>query len=261
MELNRYQMEEDDQRLRAYLNLIDQLLDCPNGEETQVLQAHEELVDLGFVATTQRVGRIMEQRGDEGASSFLFELARQLTEQLQSPSRQRFDLLIRLLQTTEESHGEPASILTCLQESPELLDQEFLQIFQEWGEQILGQVEPQQAQVIAVVLGNFSNVLVNDLPLPDQAILRDVAITGYRFVLRVFTQESDPQRWAQTHSNLGQAFRHRILGERRENLDEAIEHLRCALSIRTPSDQPDAYERTQTRLEEVRQEQQALGSG
>ncbi len=254
-------MAEDDQRLRAYLNLIDQLLDCPNGEETQVLQAHEELVDLGFVATTQRVGRIMEQRGDEGAASFLFELARQLTEQLQSPSRQRFDLLIRLLQTTEESQGEPAPILACLQENPELLDQEFLQIFQEWGEQIMGQVEPQQAQVIAVTLGNFSNVLVNDLPLPDQAILRDVAITGYRFVLRIFTETSDPQRWAQTQNNLGQAYRNRILGDRRENLELAIQHLHYALSVRTPSDQPEAYERTQTKLEEVKQERQELGSG
>jgi len=78
-------------------------------------------------------------------------------------------------------------------------------------------------------------------------------------VLRSFTRESDPQLWAQTHNNLGQAFRNRILGDQKENLDLAIEHLQYALTIRTPTDHPEAHERTLSKLEEIRQEREQLG--
>ena len=46
-------MEEN--RLQAYLALIQALLDCPNGEETQILQANSELVDAGLVQVMQQV--------------------------------------------------------------------------------------------------------------------------------------------------------------------------------------------------------------
>ncbi|WP_293339554.1 hypothetical protein [Microcoleus sp. CAWBG58] len=36
-------------RHQAYLNLIQSLLNCPSGEENQVLQANSELVDAGLV--------------------------------------------------------------------------------------------------------------------------------------------------------------------------------------------------------------------
>ncbi|NJK73976.1 MAG: hypothetical protein HC849_29880 [Oscillatoriales cyanobacterium RU_3_3] len=36
-------------RRQAYLNLIRSLLNCPNGEESQILQANSELVDAGLV--------------------------------------------------------------------------------------------------------------------------------------------------------------------------------------------------------------------
>ncbi|MBD1814937.1 CHAT domain-containing protein [Microcoleus vaginatus DQ-U2] len=39
------------EREQAYLNLINQLLTCPSGEEAQVLETHPELLDDGLVAT------------------------------------------------------------------------------------------------------------------------------------------------------------------------------------------------------------------
>ena len=46
-------MEEN--RLQAYLELIQALLNCPSGEETQILQANSELVDEGLVQVMQQV--------------------------------------------------------------------------------------------------------------------------------------------------------------------------------------------------------------
>jgi hypothetical protein len=39
----------DENRIQNYLNLIQELLNCPGGEEPEILQANSELVDLGFL--------------------------------------------------------------------------------------------------------------------------------------------------------------------------------------------------------------------
>jgi len=39
----------NDQRAQAYINLIEQLLTCANGEEPNILQANQELIDPEFL--------------------------------------------------------------------------------------------------------------------------------------------------------------------------------------------------------------------
>ena len=39
----------NEQRLNAYLTLINNLLACPNGEEPQILQKNQELLDQDFL--------------------------------------------------------------------------------------------------------------------------------------------------------------------------------------------------------------------
>ena len=39
----------DEQRVQAYLSLIQELLECPGGEEPQILSQSSELLDGGFV--------------------------------------------------------------------------------------------------------------------------------------------------------------------------------------------------------------------
>jgi hypothetical protein len=38
-----------DERQTQYFNLIDELLQCPNGQEPEVLEAKPELIDSGLV--------------------------------------------------------------------------------------------------------------------------------------------------------------------------------------------------------------------
>lgn len=45
----------DEQRLQAYVNVIQQLLSCSAGEEGEVLQANAEWVDLGLVQVMEVV--------------------------------------------------------------------------------------------------------------------------------------------------------------------------------------------------------------
>jgi hypothetical protein len=44
----------DEQRMQAYLSLIQELLECPSGEEPQILNRHQELVDEGFVQVCEQ---------------------------------------------------------------------------------------------------------------------------------------------------------------------------------------------------------------
>ncbi|WP_273247437.1 hypothetical protein [Limnospira indica] len=44
----------DEQRVQAYLSLIQELLNCP-GEALQILNSHLELVDEGFVQVCELV--------------------------------------------------------------------------------------------------------------------------------------------------------------------------------------------------------------
>ncbi len=67
----------DEQRLAAYLQLIQALLSCPNGEEGNILNAHQELVDADFVQVMEAVAQKMAAEGDSNAG-WLQNLAAQL---------------------------------------------------------------------------------------------------------------------------------------------------------------------------------------
>lgn len=45
----------DENFLQAYLKLIQALLDCPSGEEAQILVTHWDVVDYGLVQTMVEV--------------------------------------------------------------------------------------------------------------------------------------------------------------------------------------------------------------
>ncbi|MDJ1171371.1 tetratricopeptide repeat protein [Roseofilum sp. BLCC_M154] len=53
----------DEQRVQAYLSLIQELLDCPSGEEVTILSNHPELMDEGLV---QVMGAEAEKRAQQG---------------------------------------------------------------------------------------------------------------------------------------------------------------------------------------------------
>ena len=54
-------MEES--RAQAYLELIQTLLNCPNGDEPQILQDNSELLDVEFLETCELVAEKMAQQG------------------------------------------------------------------------------------------------------------------------------------------------------------------------------------------------------
>ncbi|MBE9207083.1 hypothetical protein IQ244_11230 [Nostoc sp. LEGE 06077] len=71
-----------EERQAQYFDLIDKLLQCPNGQEPEILEAHSELIDAEFVEAMARVATMFAHEGNQDGAQFLFFLARELAKQL-----------------------------------------------------------------------------------------------------------------------------------------------------------------------------------
>src|SRR4028118_607314 len=109
-------MEET--RAQAYQQLIQALLNCPNGEERQILQANLELVDSGFLQVGEVVAENLAEEGQENQANFLRNLASELGQLLgmndegdsdnsegENP-REYAKFILDLLQAEAESKGD-----------------------------------------------------------------------------------------------------------------------------------------------------------
>jgi hypothetical protein len=70
------------ERQEAYLNLIERVLTCPNGQEPEVLSSCSDLIDAGFVQMLIQISASMAREGDEDTANFLVQLARLLGKSL-----------------------------------------------------------------------------------------------------------------------------------------------------------------------------------
>jgi len=74
------------QRVEAYLELIQRLLDCPKGQELALLQANETLIDEGLVQVMDEVAAQLNAQGDGATATFLQDWAEELRNVLKPPA-------------------------------------------------------------------------------------------------------------------------------------------------------------------------------
>jgi hypothetical protein len=74
----------DEQRVQAYLSLIQELLDCPGGEEAQILNRHLELLDEGFVQVCEQVAAQLQEAGQDNQAQFVGNVAQEVGEYFNS---------------------------------------------------------------------------------------------------------------------------------------------------------------------------------
>jgi tetratricopeptide (TPR) repeat protein len=138
------------------------------------------------------------------------------------------DFLIEVLQATEESGADSQVVYPLLEANLDKLDDKFAQALRSWATAILPKLEPEQAQDLAVIIGNFSN-LIQEFRLDKRTSNLEIGIAGYEIVATVFTRQAFPQEWGTTQNNLGHVYLYRIRGERAENLEAAIRYFSAAL--------------------------------
>ncbi|NEP11944.1 MAG: tetratricopeptide repeat protein [Symploca sp. SIO2C1] len=224
----------DEHRWQGYRKLIQSLLSCPDGEETQTLQAHWELVDAGLVELMISVAEQMAAEGDGDASWFrryAVEIAHGLGMVAATPE-EYLQFLIQVLRAIRDSRGDPQIVYPLLQANLDKLDDGLTQILQAWATKTLPTVEPQKAQFMAGDLISLGNRM-QEFPQGNEASNLETALASYKSALKVYTREALPFNWATAQNNLAIAYRNRIRGARAQNLEDAIACFQNALQVLT----------------------------
>ncbi|MCL1467136.1 CHAT domain-containing protein [Argonema galeatum] len=78
----------DEQRIAAYYQLIQKLLECPNGEESQILNDNFELIDPGLLQAIIVFAKQFDDNGNQNDANFLSNLALQLGKFLGSEQQE-----------------------------------------------------------------------------------------------------------------------------------------------------------------------------
>ncbi|NEQ68174.1 MAG: tetratricopeptide repeat protein [Symploca sp. SIO2D2] len=241
----------DENLIQAYLELINKLLNCPNGEEAQILQANTELVDAGLVKVMAAVSEQIAEKGNGNAANWLKNFAAEIAQMLgmtaSTTPQEYWQFLLEVLRTISKSNGNPKVVYPLLQANLDKLDDGLTQIVEVWAKQTLAEVEPQQAQSITVDLVNLGN-LIQQFPLGNKASNLETAIACYHNALDIYTREAFPEDWAMTQNNLAAAYSNRIRGEKADNLEDAIACYQNALDIYTREAFPEDWAMTQNNL-------------
>src|SRR4028118_1962386 len=213
----------DEQRLTAYLELIQALLEWPSGEEDDILNANLELVDGNFVQVMAAVAANMAAEGNSNAAAWLQNLVAHLANYVSSTATpdEYLSFLMEVLQATSDSGEDPQVVYRILQQNFDKLDLNFARILQAWATFTFTEVTSKEAAAIAADIVSFGN-LINQFPLGRRAWNLEIGIACYSAASQVYTRENYPKNWATVQNNLGLAYSKRIEGVRAENIEGAI---------------------------------------
>nr|NCS41314.1 tetratricopeptide repeat protein [Microcystis aeruginosa BS13-10] len=191
--------------------------------------------------------RKIESLNSSSPSRFSYKSPHQTIQDITTPIQQDYlNFLMEVLQKVEENPN-PQLIYPFLAQNLDKLDENLINVLDNWAKNTLSSVETETATSIAVVIFYFSN-LIAQFPLGNIAINKEIAIAGYEIALTVFTFDAFPQNWAVTQYNLALAYHNRIRGNKAENLEQAIASYREALKVDTFDALPQEWAMTQNNL-------------
>ncbi|MDJ0532595.1 MAG: tetratricopeptide repeat protein [Xenococcaceae cyanobacterium MO_207.B15] len=232
----------------VYQGIIAQLLNCASVDEAlQILEANRDWVDVGLQQTMLEVAEVLRTQGDLDKSNFLMNIVEQLMEVHEHTSDAQRNFLLQVLQTTADSDGDPQVVYPLLLANVDKLDAKLSEQLWIWAKKVLVNVDLDKAKSIARVISIFSN-LIQQFPIGDKANNIEIAITGYKIFLSVYTPELSPLKWAGTQNSLGIAYLYRIKGDKADNLEQAITYFQNTLKIVTFEAFPSEWAGTQNNL-------------
>ncbi len=251
----------DEQRQQAYMELVQVLLQCEQGQEEAMLAAQPELVDEGLVLTALAFAQMVGKQQEEGAqvaAQWLMDFAADLAEKL--------GMSLPLVDDeTEEMGQEDLDFLNLLmkaemedvQQVPQLFAQNLQRLQPSLGrmmiwlvEQGLKQGDSKTAEACARLIGNIV-IKLSEFQLGNRSQNIEIVLAGYAAVLMVYTQGNSPEIWATTQNNIAIAYSNRIKGDIAENLEKAITGYEAALKVHTQEDFPIDWAMTQNNMANV----------
>ena len=125
----------------------------------------------------------LEQQGEHNNAGRLRTLAQQLGQILDAPRDNQntyLSFLQTLIQTVEESRGNPQAIYPLLDNNLHLLDETLVNLLQAWGNQFKEQASPEETNQIGRLFYFLADAF-DEFPRGNPRINLDIAIYGYEF--------------------------------------------------------------------------------
>lgn len=239
------------QSISSYVGLVQSLLVCPSGNENQILQANQNLIDHKLVQVMKQIAKTKENMGDLNAQ-WLQNLATMLETNLEYASQPVYreiyrNFLMQILQVISDNEGKPEAVYSLLEYNQDKLNQNFITVLRTWPGENFQKMEPQLAENIALDIVNLSNLILQ-FPFGNQSNNVEIAIAGYENALQVLSRQQFPITWAAIQNNLGTSYHKRTVGNPKENIEWAIACYYQALQFRTYSALPESWASTQNNL-------------
>ncbi len=132
----------NEERLEAYRSLIQELLNCNEGEEWELLQAHSELRDVGLQQMMLEVAEDLRTQGDSDNANFLMNIAGQLMGVHGNISDAQADFLSQVLKATADSSGDADVVYPLLAANTDKLDESLAELLRAWAITTLEKAKP-----------------------------------------------------------------------------------------------------------------------
>ncbi len=195
---------------------------------TDILPDGENLIPSNLVPLLPKMALTMADRGHEEAARSLQLLAASLKSETISGSPEMLaettlGFLLRLLQATLKSNGNPELVWELLAKNPGKVTFHFVQVLRSWGTLVLSVASPQEAAVIGSILVELGGFIYSYKD-GDETMNLEIAIATSETALPVFSTSESRWQWAIIHNNLALAYSDRLYGERLENIPIAYRH-------------------------------------
>uniref|UniRef100_UPI0011149FB1 tetratricopeptide repeat protein n=1 Tax=Geitlerinema sp. PCC 9228 TaxID=111611 RepID=UPI0011149FB1 len=237
----------DEQRLQEYLQLIQKLIECPSGQEPEILEANQHLLDVGLIQAMEQAADVFSREGSEQIASYLQQMAGELKQVLgnsdQTAACNDYNQFLGTLFQRIRS-GDLQQVRDLLTANQHLLDLQFAQAMTALADNLIEEYPEEKDYIIAYV-GNLS-IQIQEFPLGNAANNQEIAIAGYQWILQ--HDVAGTSRWATTQNNLGLAYQDRIQGDKAQNLEHAIAYYQQALQVYTRDAFPQDWAMTQNNL-------------
>jgi CHAT domain-containing protein len=241
----------DERRIQAYVELIQQLLGCAQGEEGALLQANAGLVDAELVTVMGQVADWMESQGNSNAG-WLRQVAAGVVQALgvgagspaSAASGDAARFLVEIVQLIAQTQGNRAKVYEFFRANVRRLDEVLLRVLPDVFVMLVQQIDPSAVAAVFVMLGN----LIQQFPLGNRMLNLEMGIVAYEQALQAYTRDAFPEQWAGMQNNLAAAYNKRIRGERADNLERAIKAAEQALQVYTRDAFPKQWAMTQNNL-------------
>ena len=213
-------------------------------EELQAaLQAHVLVVDDTLAGLLLGRGLHYHQKGDEQRATFLAQLSDLILaivdgavgEENEDEEDQDNDLdpapYLELLRNLQQIGGNiRVSWRQILLENLALLNPNLLRVA---AALVAGWQDEEDKAIAEQGAGFLVNlaVIISELPRGNRRVMQELVIGLDRLILEVYTLAAYPEQYASTQNNLGNAYKNRIEGERRANLELAIQAYEAALEV------------------------------